>query len=312
VKWYDGKPFTADDVVFSLDQFLREVHPRWRPIADAEVEKIEKIDDLTVSVRLKQPFGPLLMSQEVASAPMVPKHVYEGTNFRTNPADNTPIGTGPYKFSDWSRGSYIHLVKNLDYWLEGKPYFEDVYWEIIPDAAARAVAYETGKVDVLTGGSVDVCDVQRLEKLPNTCVTTGGWEMFAPLAWLAAQGIGHSRHVSSKFALGIVGSTIVITLELETSAFRNSGLDQSLKIGDGNFINGFAEHWLETSKKDRTNHHAQAQHAVLSQRRSRFGAIAGRRATLNSRLTAIRRVAGRAARMKRLWGSPIPAAHQGI
>lgn len=185
VKWHDGKPFTADDVVFSLDKFLREVHPRWRPIADAEVKKIEKIDDLTVSVQLKQPFGPLLMSQEVASAPMVPKHVYEGTNFRTNPANNTPIGTGPYKFSDWSRGSYIHLVKNPDYWLKGKPYFEDVYWEIIPDAAARAVAYETGKVDVLTGGSVDVYDVQRLEKLPNTCVTTGGWEMFAPLAWLA-------------------------------------------------------------------------------------------------------------------------------
>lgn len=154
VKWHDGRPFTADDVVFSLEKFLREVHPRWRPIYEGQIEKIEKVDDLTVVVRLKQPFGPLLMSQEVASAPIVPKHIYEGTDFRANPANNTPIGTGPYKFSEWKRGSYIHLVKNPDYWLKDKPFFEDVYWEIIPDAAARAVAYESGSVDVLTARSM--------------------------------------------------------------------------------------------------------------------------------------------------------------
>ena len=49
--WHDGKPFTADDVVFTLDKFLREVHPRWRPIVNAQVEKIEKVDDLTVRSR---------------------------------------------------------------------------------------------------------------------------------------------------------------------------------------------------------------------------------------------------------------------
>ncbi|MDB5512266.1 MAG: peptide transporter substrate-binding protein, partial [Enterovirga sp.] len=76
VKWHDGKPFTADDVVFTLDKFLREVHPRWRPIVNAQVKAIEKVDDGTVRVTLKQPFGPFLLSQEVASAPMVPKHIY--------------------------------------------------------------------------------------------------------------------------------------------------------------------------------------------------------------------------------------------
>ena len=42
VKWHDGKPFTADDVVFTLDKFLREVHPRWRPIVTTQVEKIDE------------------------------------------------------------------------------------------------------------------------------------------------------------------------------------------------------------------------------------------------------------------------------
>jgi peptide/nickel transport system substrate-binding protein len=115
VTWHDGKPFSADDVVFSLDKFLREVHPRWRPIANRQVDRIEKVDDLTVKIVLKQPFGPLLLSQEVGSAPMIPKHIYDGTDYRANPMNNTPIGTGPFKFSEWKKGSFIRLVKNPNY-----------------------------------------------------------------------------------------------------------------------------------------------------------------------------------------------------
>lgn len=184
VKWHDGKPFNADDVVFSLGTFLREVHPRWRPIVTNQVETIEKVDDLTVRITLKQPFGPIMLAMEVASAPMVPRHIYEGTDFRANPANNTPIGTGPFKLKEWRKGSFIHLVRNEDYWLKDRPHLDEIYWQIIPDAAARAVAYETGKVDVLTGGSIDIMDVARLAKLPNSCVTTKGWEMFAPHAWV--------------------------------------------------------------------------------------------------------------------------------
>ncbi len=115
---------------------------------------------------------------------MIPRHIYDGTDYRANPANNTPIGTGPFKLKEWRRGSFIHLVRNEDYWIKDKPHLDEIFWQIIPDAAARAVAYETGRVDVLTGGSVDIFDVQRLAKLPNTCVTTKGWEMFAPHAWV--------------------------------------------------------------------------------------------------------------------------------
>ena len=184
VKWHDGAPFSADDVVFSLDVFLREVHARWRPLVNSQVDKIEAVDANTVRITLKQPFGPLLTALEVASAPMVPKHLYEGTNFRDNPANNTPIGTGPYKLQEWRKGSFIHLVRNEDYWLADRPRIDEVYWQIIPDAAARAVADETGKVDVRPAGSVDVYDVKRLSELPNTCMTTGGWEMASPIAWV--------------------------------------------------------------------------------------------------------------------------------
>jgi len=184
VKWHDGKPFTADDVVFTMDKFLREVHPRWRPIVTAQVDKIEKVDDRTVRFTLKQPFGPFLLAHEVASAPMIPKHIYDGTDYRANPMNNTPIGTGPMKFKEWRRGSFVHLVRNEDYHTPDRPFLDEMYFRFIPDAAARAVAYETGTVDVLTGGAVEIFDVARLAKLPNTCVTTKGWEMFAPHAWI--------------------------------------------------------------------------------------------------------------------------------
>ncbi|MEY8829586.1 ABC transporter substrate-binding protein [Sedimentitalea sp. XS_ASV28] len=183
VKFHDGTPFTSADVKFSMDVFLREAHSRTRTYME-HVESVETPDPLTVVFNLKQPFGPFLGIFEPGTAPMIPKHIYEGTDFASNPANNTPIGTGPFKFEKWVKGSYIHLVKNQDYYMEGKPYVDEIYYHVIPDAASRAVAYETGKVDVLPGGSIENFDVPRIRALDNTCITDKGWEFFGPLSWL--------------------------------------------------------------------------------------------------------------------------------
>lgn len=182
VTWHDGKPFTSADVLFSINM-LREVHTRARNNL-VQVEKVEAPDDLTVVFTLKQPFGPFLGIFEVGSMPMIPKHLYEGTDFKTNPNNNAPIGTGPFTFKEWQKGSFIRLAKNPNYHIKGKPYLDEIYWQIIPDAAARSVAYETGKVDVLPGGSIENFDVPRVSKLKDTCITGEGWEFFSPLAWM--------------------------------------------------------------------------------------------------------------------------------
>jgi len=103
VLWHDGKPFNAHDVVFSVDQFLRKTHARLRA-GLAFVDSIKALDEHTVEFRLPRPFGPFLGLFEVGTMPMVPRHIYEGTDFLNNPANNTPIGTGPYKFKEWRRG----------------------------------------------------------------------------------------------------------------------------------------------------------------------------------------------------------------
>jgi peptide/nickel transport system substrate-binding protein len=182
VTWHDGKPFTSADVAFSIE-FLKQTHARARGNL-VQLDKVETPDDSNVVFTLKQPFGPFLGIFEVGSLPMIPKHIYEGTDFKTNPANNTPIGTGPFMLKEWQKGSFIRLVKNPNYYIKGKPYLDEIYWHVIPDAAARAVAFETGKVDVLPGGSVENFDVPRLSKLKNVCVTGAGWEFFSPHSWL--------------------------------------------------------------------------------------------------------------------------------
>ena len=184
VKWHDGKPFTADDVVFSMMDMLPKVHGRARVILGKHLDRVEKIDDHTVVMRLKAPFPAFMLMFEPGFAPMMPKHIYAGTDYATNPANQKPVGTGPFKFKEWKRGEFVKLERNPDYWKPGKPYLDELIFNVIPDAASRAVAYERGSVDVLRGGDIDDVDVRRVRALPNTDYTTKGWEMFSPQAYL--------------------------------------------------------------------------------------------------------------------------------
>lgn len=184
VKWHDGKPFTSADVVFSVDVFVRKTMARARGNL-AVVESITAHDAHTVVFKLKHSVGAFLNFFEAGSLPMVAKHIYEGAaDFLSHPANNKPIGTGPFKFKEWVKGSYIQLTANEDYHVKGVPGVKDVYFHVIPDAASRAAAFESGKVDVLPGGSVEFFDVKRLAALPGAAVTTKGWEFFAPHSWL--------------------------------------------------------------------------------------------------------------------------------
>ena len=183
VQWHDGKPFNAHDVVFSVDQFLRKTHARLRA-GLAFVDSIKALDEHTVEFRLPRPFGPFLGLFEVGTMPMVPRHIYEGTDYLNNPANNTPIGTGPYKFKEWRRGSYIQLVRNEQYHEAGLPSVDTLYFHVIPDAASRAAAFESGKLDVLPGGTVEYFDIARLKALPNVETTTKGWEFFGPHSFM--------------------------------------------------------------------------------------------------------------------------------
>lgn len=182
VTWHDGEPFTADDVVFTFGEFLPEVHARSRPTFARTA--VEALDDHTVQLTLEEPYAPLLRSFDAIGAPIVPAHLYRGTDFRNNPVNQAPIGTGPFAFQEWRQGEYIHLVRNDAYWQEGKPYLDEIYYRFIPDSASRALALETGQIQLATQSDIELVDVARLEAMPNLEVTTRGWEWGSPISWM--------------------------------------------------------------------------------------------------------------------------------
>ena len=65
-----------------------------------------------------------------SETPIVPKHIYEGTDIRSNPNNNAPIGTGPFRFVEWQKGQYIIAERNDDYWDEGKPYLDRIVMRV--------------------------------------------------------------------------------------------------------------------------------------------------------------------------------------
>jgi len=183
VLWHDGTPMTVDDVLFTANEFLQETNPRSRLIL-SKCDSIEEGEGNTVIFRLKAPFGPFLLAFDASTFPVLPAHLYKGTDFKTNPNNDTPIGTGPFKFKEWVRGSHIHLVRNEHYYVTGKPQVSDIYYRIIPDAAARAVALENQSAQLGQSSDVEPMDFNRLADLPHLNRVNRGYEFAAPILWL--------------------------------------------------------------------------------------------------------------------------------
>lgn len=180
VKWHDGKPFTAADVKFSLLKVWKELHPRGRTTF-ANVIAVDTPDPHTVVIRLSQPAPAMMSAFSGYESQVLPRHLYEGTDIQSNPRNNAPVGTGPFRFKEWQKGNYLILERNPEYWDKGKPHLDQIVLRIIPDAAARAAAFETGEVHLAGFSPVPLNDVERLKKLGSVEVETRGYEFFAPI-----------------------------------------------------------------------------------------------------------------------------------
>jgi len=174
VKWHDGKPFTAADVAFSI-LTLKRVHPRGRATF-ANVERVETPDDHTAVIRLSKPAPYLLSAFAASESPIVAQHVYDdGKEISANPANAAPIGTGPFVFKEWVRGSHIVLTRNPDYWDNPKPYLDGIIIRFIPDSVARSAVFSTGEIDI--GGDTPVArsEIDAIRANPALTVTTDGY-----------------------------------------------------------------------------------------------------------------------------------------
>ena len=167
VKWHDGVPFTSADVKFTFEQVLLKFHARTKAGVEPVLAGIDIPDDLTVVFRFKSPYAPLLQQLNVIEAPIVAKHIYEGTDIQNNPANLKPVGTGPFRFVEYKKGQQLVLERNPDYFKPGLPYLDKLVFTIIPQDATRVLAFENKEVDYV---GIPGADVARFEKLDGVVV----------------------------------------------------------------------------------------------------------------------------------------------
>ena len=203
VKWHDGTPFTSADVKFSMDEAYMKLHPRTDNF-NSFIESVETPDDKTVVFKLKKPYG-AFMNALAYDVYIIPKHLYENTDIRNNPYNIKPIGTGPFIFEEWSRGSHITLKRNPDYFQKGLPYLDKLVFRIIPNAASRVLALGTGEIHYLSYQALPSSAIAELKENPDIKITTQGFES--------------------------LGSMLMLTLNLEQPKLQDIRVRQALAMG---------------------------------------------------------------------------------
>ena len=166
VKWHDGKPFTADDVVFNWE-FSSDPETATVTSGSYKDVKVEKVDDFTVRVLFDKP-TPFWADAFVGTAGMIiPKHLFadfRGAKSREAPTNLKPVGTGAFKFVDFKPGDMVRAEANPDYHIPNQPYFDTLEMKGGGDAvsAARAVL-QTGEYDYAWNMQVEDAILKRLE-----------------------------------------------------------------------------------------------------------------------------------------------------
>ncbi|EMR06910.1 Oligopeptide-binding protein AppA precursor [Bhargavaea cecembensis DSE10] len=149
VKWHDGEPMTADDVVFSytIPKDPDYVGPRGLPFEI--IEEVNKIDDYTVEFVLSEPYAPFITI--TAQFEVLPKHILGEVpiaELGKHPFNTKePIGTGPFKFKEWKEGEYIALEAHEDYHL-GAPKLDGLLYKIVPDTNTSMAQLQVGEISM--------------------------------------------------------------------------------------------------------------------------------------------------------------------
>lgn len=148
--WHDGEPFTSEDVKFTYENFSAVYGPIWGDLGQLLIE-VETPNPRTAVLKLSDPFAPtVLMTQCSHSGAILPKHIYEGID-PSGPElrEITPIGTGPFMWTEATPGQSYILDANTDYWQEGLPKADRLIGQVIADTASAVSALRAGEIDYI-------------------------------------------------------------------------------------------------------------------------------------------------------------------
>ncbi|MEG1322768.1 MAG: ABC transporter substrate-binding protein [Ruthenibacterium sp.] len=143
-KWHDGQPFTADDVKFTIEAIMNPENGSENAPNFEDIAAITVIDAHTITFKLSAPNVAFI---DYMTMGILPKHLLAGEDMQSADFFRHPIGTGPYKLSNWDEGQSITLVKNEDYF-KGAPKIDSIVFKIVTDDNAKAMQLQTGELDL--------------------------------------------------------------------------------------------------------------------------------------------------------------------
>jgi peptide/nickel transport system substrate-binding protein len=169
VRWHDGKPFTAEDVKFTLELITNPSFRSWRTTGHALVHDITVVSPTEITWRMEEAFAPYLSF--LTETFMVPKHIMEKEADPNNAAFNrAPVGTGAFKWGRRVAGDHLELVANPDYFGEG-PYIERLVFKYIPDVTVLYTQFKSGDIDLVGQTYITPDNYEEARNLPNRVVT---------------------------------------------------------------------------------------------------------------------------------------------
>lgn len=160
IEFHNGEPFNAEAVKFSFDRLLGEEGQKGPQYSNyTSIDSVKVIDDYTVQLLLKTP-DPVLLTKLAGYGAVIvpPKYVQEEGDENFN---NNPVGTGPFKMTEYKRDQTIVLEKNDKYWKEGLPKLDKVTFKVIPEASTRIAELQTGKIDIMKRVEVAQADAVK-------------------------------------------------------------------------------------------------------------------------------------------------------
>ena len=151
VKWSDGAPFNADDVVFSTQVVLNPANNEVGRLGWDQIAKVDEPDKYTVVYHMKKPYSPIIetfFSSQGANPCILPKHLLAQYPNINNVAYNSlPVGIGPFKYERWDRGQQVVTVENPLYF-RGRPKLDKIIYKIIPDRNTLLAQLEAHELDM--------------------------------------------------------------------------------------------------------------------------------------------------------------------
>jgi peptide/nickel transport system substrate-binding protein len=165
VKWHDGAPFTADDVIFTFERAPNVPNSPSSFAPAVKGKTVKRIDDLTLQISTAAPYP--LMANDLSNLLIISRKHGAGAKTEDYNSGKATIGTGPYKLAKHTQGDRTEMVRNDAYW-GPKPAWEKVTFRPIKAAPARVAALLAGDVDLIE--DAPTADIERLKKDPKVNV----------------------------------------------------------------------------------------------------------------------------------------------